>query len=133
MRTSVYKKSKSVMALTSGARVNGTVNGTTVDRFQSTGPEYRTLMFVITTGVITDGSHAFTVQDSDDGTTWGSAAASDVQGTAPTVLSANDDTVFDVGYTGAKRYARLQVVTSGATTGGIFSAAAVLYGTRRDR
>lgn len=133
MRTSVYRKSKSVLALASAARVNGTVNGVTVDRYQAGATEYRTMLFVIVTGTITDGSHAFTVQDSDDNSTWGAAATSEVQGTAPTLVAANDDTVLEVGYTGAKRYARLSVVTSGATTGGVFSAAAVLYGTRRDR
>lgn len=135
MRKSIYRKSRSVIALTSTARAQAgsPFSGTTVDRYQAGTVEYRTLMFVVTTGTMTDGSHAFVVQDSDDGTTWGTPAAGEVQGTAPTVTSTGSDKVFDVGYSGAKRYARLQVTVTGATTGGIYSAAAVLYGTRRDR
>lgn len=133
MRMSLYKKSKSVMAMPSGTRVNGTVDGTTVDRYQAGAAEYRTALFVITTGTITDGSHAFAVQDSDDNVTWAAAATDTVHGSAPTVVAADDDKVFDVGYVGVKRYVRLQAVTTGATTGGVFSAAAVLHGTRRDR
>jgi hypothetical protein len=135
MRTSIYHKSRSVVALTSAARNNtGTpFAGATVDRYQAGVVEYRTLMFVISTATVTDGSHVFTVQDSDDGTSWGTPNAGDVQGTAPTITSTNSNAVFDVGYNGAKRYARLQVAVSGATTGGVYSAAAVLYGTRRDR
>lgn len=135
MRTSIYHKSKSVVALTSAARNNtgSPFAGTTVDRYQGGAVEYRTLMFVISAATVTDGSHVFAVQDSDDGTTWGTPAAGEVQGTAPTLSSASSNAVFDVGYSGAKRYARLQVAVSGATTGGVYSAAAVLYGTRRDR
>ncbi|MGW1801541.1 hypothetical protein ACWCQN_37900 [Streptomyces sp. NPDC001984] len=134
MRKSVYRKSKSVMALSgTTARVNGTATGTTVDRYQAGAAEYRSLMFVITTGTITDGSHAVSVQDSDDGTTWGTPATGEVQGTAPTIGATDSNKTFDVGYSGAKRFARIQAVTTGATTGGVFTAAAILYGTRRDR
>ncbi|MFD1656992.1 hypothetical protein ACFSL4_01760 [Streptomyces caeni] len=133
MRMGLYHKSKSVIALASSTRTDGTVNGTTVDRYQATAGEYRTVLFVVTTGTITDGSHAFAVQESDDDTTWTAAAADAVQGTAPTITNTDSDAVFDVGYVGVKRYARIVAVTTGATSGGVFSGAAVLYGTRRDR
>lgn len=135
MRTSIYHKSRSVVALTSVARnQTGTpFAGTTVDRYQAGVVEYRTLLFVISTATITDGTHTFSVQDSDDGTTWGTPATGEVQGTAPVVASTDGSKVFDVGYSGAKRYARLQVAVTGSTTGGVYSAACVLYGTRRDR
>lgn len=135
MRTSIYHKSKSVPALTSVART-GTGSpfaGTTVDRYTAGVTEYRTLMFVILAGTITDGTHTFAVQDSDDNSSWGTPAAGEVQGAAPVLDSTSSNKVFDVGYSGAKRYARLQVTVATATTGGIYSAAAVLYGTRRDR
>lgn len=132
MRTSLYRESMSVMALTSSARVNGTANGATVDRgaLNLSNP---TVLFVITSATVTDGTHAVAVQESDDGTTWTAAPASAVQGTAPSIAAAGSNTVFDVGYNGGKRYCRLTVTTSGATTGGIYSAAAVLYGRRIDR
>lgn len=129
----LYHKSLSVMALTSGTRTNGTVNGAGVDRYQADAGEYRTVLFVVSTGTVTDGSHAVTVQESDDNSLWTAAPASVVQGGAPTITNADSDSVFDVGYVGVARYVRLQVVTSGATSGGVLSAAAVLHGTRRDR
>lgn len=130
MRTSLYRESMSVLALTSGTRTNGTVNGTTVDRAGLGDPS---VLFVVTTAAVTDGTHTFTVQDSDDGTTWAAAAAGDVQGTAPVVNSTKANTVLDVGYRGSRRYCRLSVTTSGATTGGVYSAAAVLYGLRYNK
>lgn len=133
MRRGLYPKSKSVLALASGTRTNGTLNGAAVDRHQARAGEYRTALFVVTTGTVTDGSHAVVVQESDDNTTWAAAPAAAVQGGGPTITSTDSNKVFDVGYVGVKRYARIQVVTSGATTGGVISAAAVLYGTRRDR
>lgn len=131
MRTTIWRESKSLMALTSAARVNGTVTGTTVDRWQGSNPS---VLFIVTSGVVTDGTHTFTVQESDDGTTWTTAAAGDVQGTGPVVpWSTGSNAVFEVGYFGPKRFARLQVTTTGATTGGIFSATATLFGSRKDR
>lgn len=130
MRTSIYRESMSVLALTSATRTNGTVTGSTVDRGGNGDPS---VLFVITTAAVTDGSHTFTVQDSDDGTTWAAAAAGDVQGTAPVVNSTKANTVLDVGYRGIRRYCRLSVTTSGATTGGVYSAAAVLYGLRYNK
>jgi hypothetical protein len=112
-----------------GAKVTGTVNGDTVDRLQAGVGDYQSILFVIQTATITDGSHAFTVQDSDDGTTWATAATTDVGGTAPTLTLTDDDVAKDVGYVGPKRYARLVAVSSGTTTGGIFGALAVLFGT----
>lgn len=130
MRTTVYRESLSVLALPSGTRTNGTVNGSTVDRTQGSNPS---VLFVVTTGTVTDGTHAFAVQESDDNSVWTAAPASAVQGTAPSVAAAGSNSVFDVGYFGGKRYCRLSVTTTGATTGGVYSAAAVIYGRRIDR
>jgi hypothetical protein len=134
MRTSIYRKSKSVRALPTALRnANAAVNGDTIDRYQTTGPEYRTVLFVLQSGTLTDGSVVWSVEDSDDGSTWGAPATGNIQGTAPTWAATVDDTTADVGYSGAKRYCRIVATQSGATTGGTYGAAAVLYGTRRDR
>lgn len=128
MRTSIYRESRSVMALPAGARTNGTFNGTTVDRVGAGDPS---LLFVVTSGTVTDGTHTFTVQESDDGTAFTTAPAGAVQGTGPVVpWSTGSNAVFEVGYFGAKRFVRLTVTTTGATTGGVFSATATLYGMR---
>lgn len=132
MRSPVYRETLSAMALTSSARTAGTANGTTVDR-GAQNLSNPSVLFVVTTGTITDGSHAFAVQESDDGSAWTAAPASLVQGTAPTLTTTDGNKVFDVGYFGYKRYCRLTVTTTGGTTGGIYSAAAVLYGRRIDR
>lgn len=124
MRT-LYTHSLARIALPSAARTNGTVNGTTVDTGVF-GNDFRTVMFAILTGTITDGSHAITLQDSDNGSAWAAVDPANLQGAAPTITGANDDALFELGYIVAKQYVRLVVVTSGAITGGIFGGVAIL-------
>lgn len=121
--------------LTSVARTNGTVTGDTVDKYQTRASDsivnqFQTVLFVILTATLTDGVHTITVQDSDDNSTWGDAAAGD-QTTSVVTASTNDDTQFELGYHGAKRYCRLKCVTTGTTTGGILGAVAVLSQPRK--
>lgn len=128
MRSTLYSHSLVRVALTSATRTNGTVNGTTVD-LGVFGNDFRSVLFVVMTGTVTDGSHAITVQDSPDGSAWAAADSASVQGSLPTITGTNDDTVFEIGYiVGTKQYVRLVAATSGATTGGVFSAVAVLGG-----
>lgn len=132
MRTTLYKNGLGVRALTVATRsAAATVNGDTIDRYQAGGTRgnyHGGVLFIVLTGTATDGTHTFAVQDSDDGSSWAAAAASDVQGTAPVLTSASDDITADVGYCGVKRYCRLTVTTAGATTGANFGAVAYLYG-----
>lgn len=107
------------------ARVNGTVNGPTVDRKLGR-TFFRSVMFVVHTGTITDGSHAVNLQESADGTTWTNVAAAQIRGGEPTILLANDDATYELAYTGGARYVRLQLVTSGATTGGFVDGVCLL-------
>lgn len=123
----IYSLAKGVRAMTSAARsANTTVAGDTIDRTDNAAG----VMFVILTGTLTDGTHTFTVQDSDDGSSWGNAAAGDILGTAATT-AADDDSIKELGYRGNKRYVRLSVTTAGATTGGVFGAIAVTTGGRK--
>lgn len=134
MRTSIYRKSKSVRAMATALRNgNAATNGDTIDRYQTSGPEYRSVLFVLYSATLTDGSVVWSVEDSDDGDTWDTPASGEVQGTAPTWSATADDTTADVGYSGRKRFCRVVATQSGATTGGTYGASAVLYGTRRDR
>ncbi|MEW2635942.1 hypothetical protein AB0903_30970 [Streptomyces sp. NPDC048389] len=107
-----------------------TANGTTVDR-AADGARYQDALVVIDVGVVTDGTHTFAVEESADGSDWAAAADADLQGAEPAVTSSNDDTVYEIGYTGAARYLRVAVTVAGATTGGIYSAAVVLSNARR--
>ena len=127
MRESLYTKGLARVALVSGARTNGTVNGAAVDS-GIFGNDFRTVFFIVQTGTITDGTHAVAVQDSADGSTgWANVDAATLTGTVPTIGSADDDVVFQFAHVLQKQYVRLTVTTSGATTGGIFAAVAVLY------
>lgn len=100
------------------ARTNGTANGAAVDRAVNGGMQEAVIL--VSTGVVTDGSHAVTIEDSADGSTgWAAVAAANIQGDLPTVVAANDDTVLEFGVRSSRRYLRAVVTTSGATTGGI--------------
>jgi hypothetical protein len=106
-------------------RANGTVNGTAVDR-ASTGGSDGSLV-VIQTGTVTDGSHAVSIEDSDDGSNgWTAVPAGQLQSSAPTIVAADDDKLYEVGVLSSRRYLRVVVVTTGATTGGVVGALVVL-------
>jgi hypothetical protein len=128
MRRTLYSHCLTQPALASAARTNGTVNGITVD-LGVYGNDFRSALFIVTTGTVTDGSHAITIQDSPDGTNWTAVPAVKRQGSLPTIVAANDDALFEFGYiVGTNQYVRVVATTSGATTGGVFSAVAVLSG-----
>jgi hypothetical protein len=108
---------------------DGTSNGTAIDRGVNGGMQSAVLLVV--TGTVTDGSHAVTIEDSADGSTgWAAVNASQLQGSLPTVVAANDNTLFEVGVRSTKRYLRAVVTTSGATTGGLIGAYVLLASPR---
>ena len=130
MRQSLYNVARAKATLTVALRTNGTVNGTTVDLHENKDAS-RSAMLVVHTGTITDGTHAVILQESDDNSAWGTVGAADLQGAAPSIAATDDDTVFELGYKGSKRYLRASVTTSGATTGGTFGATIVRAFPRR--
>ena len=68
----------------------------------------------------------FTVEESDDNTTYTAVAAADLQGTEPVVDGAtDDDQLYELGYLCSKRYLRVAVTISGATTGAVYSASII--------
>ncbi len=126
MRESLYNNVRAVRALITATRTaNATVNGDTVD-LNLSGQNFRAAMFVIHTGTVTDGSHAISVQDSPDGTAWTAAAADEISGGPPTIVAVNDDSVFEVGYIGDRRYVRIQVITTASTAGATVGAVCLL-------
>jgi hypothetical protein len=77
-------------------------------------------LFVFLPGAITDGTHTPKLQESDvSGSGFTDVVAADQIGTLA-ALAAN--TVQQVSYIGAKRYVRVVVTVSGATTGGFYTA-----------
>ncbi len=121
-----YNNTLALLALASAERVNGAANGVAIDlnKFNN---NCRDVLFVITTGTITDGSVAVKVEESDQsGSGFAAVSSSRVLGSLPTITATDDDAVFSLGVRPTKRYVRLVATTSGATTGGVFSAVAVL-------
>lgn len=131
MRTSLYNLARAKATLAVAVRTNGTINGTSVDLHENK-DACRSAMLIVHSGTVTDGSHAITLQESDDNSAWATVAAADLQGTAPTLTSTDDDVVRELGYLGSKRYLRAVATTSGATSGGTFGAV-ILRGFPRRR
>lgn len=84
-------------------------DGTTIDTRGFNGLE-----FVVTTGAIAgDGDFGIAIQDSVTGSgDW--EAATKVMGAFPATLEANSS--YRVGYTGSKRYVRINVTKEGGTS-----------------
>lgn len=104
-------------------------NGVTIDRAEDD-DFYQDVLFAITSGAITDGTHTVEIQDSDDGSSWAAVADAKLQGTEPAIGSSNDDVQYVIGYLGIKRYVRVVVTAAGTTTGGIVGAVAILANPR---
>lgn len=126
MRT-LYSNSLAVLALSSATRnANAAVNGVSIDLAQY-GNNSRDVVFVVTTGAITDGTHAFTVEESDSsGSGFTAVESTRVLGSLPSAGASDDNVVFSFGVRPTKRYVRLVATTAGATSGGVFSAVALL-------
>jgi hypothetical protein len=131
MRDSLYDSAVTRIAIPFASRTaNAAVNGTAVDKTYNNNM-FRVVMFSIATGTVTDGTVAYTMQDSPDNSVWTAVAAEYVQGSLPTTTATDDDKVFDVGYTGPQRYVRLVATQSAATSGGVSGAIAILAQSRR--
>lgn len=105
---------------------DATVNGSTIDLalFKN---NFRSAMFIATSATVTDGTHTFALEHSDNGTDWTAVPADRVQGAAPVFVAADDNTVKQFGYVvGTQRYVRVKVTTTASTDGGVLSAVAVL-------
>jgi len=133
VKTTVYNSVLVQQTVTAANRTNGTVNGTAIDLWSNTVGDqvFRSALAVVQTGTITDGTHTVEVQESDDNSSFTAVADADLQGSEPAIGAANDNVVYEIGYRGTKRYIRVTVVTSGATTGGTFGAVLILGIPRR--
>ena len=110
---------KTIAAITS----NTTTSGATVDM-----QGYDACEFVVQSGTLTDGSYAINVQHGDlaNASDMADAATADLVGAEPTFAATDDDKLKRVGYIGSKRYVRIQIVSTGTTTGGTLGAVAIL-------
>lgn len=106
------------------SRTTGTVNGTAVDRAEHGGAAEVGVLLVC--GAI-DGTHTVVVQDSDNGTSgWAAVDPAQIQGTVPSITSADANTVVEFGVAISRRYMRINLTASGAITGGTIGAVIVL-------
>jgi hypothetical protein len=84
---------------------------------------------VISSGVITDGTHTPKLQESDaSGSGFADVAAGDLSGAFTAMATGGGNggsAIQEVGYLGAKRYIKVVVTVSGATTGGVYGASIV--------
>lgn len=129
MKRTVYHHVRAKATLALAART-ATANGTSVDRKLSgtagSNEWFSSAMLLVHAGTITDGTHAITLEVSDNGTDWDDAPAADLQGSLPTIASTDDDKVYEVGYTGNARYLRAVTTVSGTTSGGVYGATVLL-------
>lgn len=130
MRTSLYHDTKHVLGMTSAAITTNTTThaGAAVDLQQTTGGDWRSVLFLAIGGTITDGVYTLKVMDSPDNVTFTDVTdTSMVQGPSSTITATGG--TAEIAYTGNKRYVRLSVVSTAITTGGAISARAILHGT----
>lgn len=129
MRRTVYHHVRAKGTLSVDAHT-ATANGVAVDRKLSgasgSNEWHSSATLLVHTGEVTDGSHAITLQVSDDNASWSAAPESDLQGSLPTIAAAGSHTVHEVGYTGTARYLRAVTTVTGATTGGVYGAVILL-------
>lgn len=101
---------------------NTTTNGLVIDL-----QGYEAARIDIASATITDGSYVCSLQEgtASDGSDMADVAAAQQLGSA-SFAATDDNTVKSLSYLGSKRYIRVKIVSTGVTTGGAFSAIAVL-------
>lgn len=135
MRWTVYNHVKAVASLNVATiSSNTTSNGTAVDLDQS-GQDFRVVTMVAIAGTMTDGTYAFKVQESADGSTgWTDVPAARLQGSNPSIAASEDNVVKEVGVIpepGTARFLRAVVTSTGVTTGGVVGAILLLGGANK--
>lgn len=127
-RRSLYGSMIVKATIAVGVKTTGTLLGTSVDMADPVGGTdgFRSAMFVIHTGTITDGTHTVTCEESVNDSDWTTVAAGELQGAVPAIGAADDNKVYEIGYMGGQRYLRLKIVSAGTTTGGVLGATVVL-------
>lgn len=121
MRTGLYGHVVARPAFDIALRDTDTYNGTTVDRSYQNN-FFRTSMFVIHTGTLTDGTVTFVMEESENDSDWTTVSAQFIQGSLPTITANDDNEIYSVGYVGSARYIRLVATVASGATGGTWGA-----------
>ena len=117
------KNRMDVVASINPAAQTSTVNGSGVAL-----ANFSEVMVVFIPGAISDGTHTPKLQESADNSNWSDVAAADMVGTLSNLAS---NTIQRVSYIGSKDYVRPVVTVSGATNGGVYGAAVIRSGARK--
>lgn len=127
MRT-LYSQALPVKALAIATVQTGTTNGLAIDTAVFNN-NFRDVLFTVHSAALTDGSYAVTVEESDaSGSGYAAVESWRVQGSLPTFALTDDNVWNSFGVRPSKRYVRVVVTATGATTGGVIGATAVLGG-----
>lgn len=106
------------------------VNGTGVDL-----ANYDAAVILVDAGTLGGSSTptiTLQIQESDDNSTFTAVAAADLAGgLLPAIVAANDETLYERGYTGLKRYIRVSVTAKGGTSPALPASAVVVRGKPR--
>jgi hypothetical protein len=125
MRT-LYSNALVQNALLSQTVQTGTVNGAAVDTAVFSN-RFCDVLFAIGSHTLTDGTYAFTVEESDSsGSGFAAVDSARVLGSLPSFALTDDDLWKSFGVRPTKRYVRLVCTATSATTGGTLFAVAVL-------
>lgn len=120
MRRDLDKDISVVTTIEPAAARTANTTGTGVDL-----AGYRSAVVVLHTGVFTDGEFTPTVEESDDNSSFTTVAAGSLSGAFTAVGASTDQSIQEVGYLGTKRYIRLMMTESSASTGALFSAVVI--------
>lgn len=115
MRDSMQDSVAAAASVPPQVLTTGTMQGNTVDL---AGLHYRAALLVVTAGVITNGTHDWTIEVSGDDQAWTAAPAPDLQGSIKQMTTAVDETYDVMGYVGGARYIRASCVSANAAAGG---------------
>lgn len=122
----LFSNAFAVKALASGTVQTGTTNGIAIDLAQG-GNNFRDVLFVVHSGTLTDGSYAVTVEESDaSGSGYAAVDSARILGSLPTFASTDDNVWNSFGVRPTKRYVRVVITATSATTGGVLAATAIL-------
>lgn len=125
MEYDLHSNVKQVVALDSqDITTNTTTDGNIIDT-----AGFESLEYLIQSGTITDGAYAFLLEEDDviGFTSSTVVPADETLGVLTGFVAADDDSALRVGSIGKKRFQRLAIVSTGASTGGTkFSSVAVL-------
>lgn len=125
MYKELYSSYKVSNALdTQAITTDTTTNGDIIDT-----AEYGSLLFVIQSGTLTDGTYTVLIHEGDESNLSDASAVADADLTnteaSASFAATDDNTVTKIGYVGSKRYVRLSLVSASTSSGGTLGAIAI--------